>query len=369
MKLALVHDYLQVYGGAERVLEAMHEIWPKAPIYTAFVNWDGLGPHAERIKTWDIRTSWVEQNWFVKKFHSPLRFLTPWVWKYFDFSDYDVVISSSAWYMPRGIITNPKITTHISYLHTPPRYLYGYDTARNWNKYKVVRLYSYIVNHFLRLYDFNIAQSVNYFIANSKETQKRITKFYRHKSTVIYPPVKININTHLECVGDYYLVVSRLARAKHIDLAIEACQKLNKQLIIVGKGPDEEYLRSKVKTPSLVTFLGEIADKDLPSIYANAKALIFPAKDEEFGIVPVEAMGYGIPVVALRSGGVPETIIEGKTGVLFDELNLEIVVAAMKKLDKLNIRKEDCIKHANNFSKEIFQTKMKNFVSTKLLYT
>ena len=368
MKIALVHDYLQVYGGAERVLEAMHEIWPEAPIYTAFVNWKGLGPHADRIKKWDIKTSWVERNWFVKRFHSPLRFLTPWVWKYFDFTDYDVVISSSAWYMPRGIITNPKITTHICYLHTPPRYLYGYDTARNWNKYWPVKLYSLIVNHFLRLYDYNSAQSVDYFLANSKETQKRITKFYRRKSTVIYPPVKININTHLECVGDYYLVVSRLARAKHIDLAIEACQKLNKQLIIVGKGPDEEYLRSRISGTN-VTFVGEVDDNELPAIYANAKALIFPAKDEEFGIVPVEAMGYGIPVIAFRSGGVPETIIEGKTGILFDELNLEAVVNAMKKLDKLNIKKVDCTKRAYSFSKEIFQTKMQNFISTKLLYT
>lgn len=383
MKIALVHDYLQVYGGAERVLEAMHDIWPEAPVYTAFVNWKGLGPHAERIKKWDIRTSWVERNWFVKKFHSPLRFLTPWVWKYFDFSDFDVVITSSAWYMPRGIKTNPKTTKHICYLHTPPRYLYGYDAAKNWHKcfmvypYKIIKPYSLIVNYFLRLYDFKISQNVDYFIANSIETQRRITKFYRRNSKVIYPPVDIhsrNVKHIPEMYKDlpknYYLVVSRLARAKHIDLAIEACQKLNKKLVIVGKGQDEDYLKSKVQMShslpkeSLITFLGEVDDKELPLIYTNAKALIFPAKDEEFGIVPVEAMGYGIPIVALKSGGVPETVIEEKTGVFFDELTVESIISAIKKLEKLKIRQESCIKRAKNFSKQSFKDNLKQLIKT-----
>jgi len=371
MKIALVHDYLQVYGGAERVLESMHKIWPDAPIYTAFVDWKGLGPHADRIKTWDIRTSWVERNWFVKKLHSPLRFLTPWVWKYFDFSDYDAVISSSAWYMPRGIKTDPKRTTHICYLHTPPRYLYGYDTARNWNKYWPIKLYSLIVNHYLRLYDFNIAQNVNYFIANSIETQKRITKFYRRESTVIYPPVELKrsdlfIQKGQTLPDNYYLVVSRLARTKHIDLAIDACQKLNKPLVIVGKGPDKEFLQSKIREGSNITLLGEVADKELPTIYANAKTLIFPAKDEEFGIVPVEAMGYGIPVVAFRSGGVPETVIENKTGIIFDELTTNSVVKALRQLDKLKVQPQDCKARAREFSKEIFQTNLINFISSKI---
>ncbi|MCR4264179.1 MAG: glycosyltransferase, partial [Candidatus Roizmanbacteria bacterium] len=308
LKIALVHDFLKEYGGAERVVEALHDMWPDAPVYTSFVDYESLGPHADRIKKWHIVESPFGSSWLMRRFHSPLRFLAPWVWNSFDFSKFDVVISSSGWYISRGI-TVRKPTIHICYLHHPPRHLYGYQTAMDWQKYWPVRLYGTIVNHFLRMYDYDTAQSVDYFIANSEETKRRIQKFYRRDSTVIYPPVDIPKKTVFSGLKrqslpkNYYLVVSRLARAKHIDLVIKACQELDKSLVIVGKGREENYLRQIANgKSSTVTFLGEVRDEELPGIYQNAKALVFPSEDEEFGIVPVEAMGYGIPVIALRSG-------------------------------------------------------------------
>lgn len=380
MKIALVHDFLKEYGGAERVLEALHDIWPDAPVYTSFVDWKGLGPHAERLKSWKITQSWISRVPCVPSMISPLRFLAPFVWGSFDFSGFDVVISSSSWFMTKGISVQ-KPTVHICYLHTPPRYLYGYQTARDWQKYWPVRVYGMIVNHWLRLYDVESSQRVDYFIANSEETKRRITKFYRRDSVVIYPPVNVasadTVHYGVTLPAKYYLVVSRLARAKHIDIAIKACQKLNVPLIVVGKGADEIRLqqianslpRRPAGKSSIVRFEGEVPDEELPLLYQHAKALLFPAEDEEFGIVPVEAMGYGIPVVAYKSGGVVETVIDGKTGMFFDELTEESLIHAMKKCSNMKtITKEACVKRAKSFSLEVFEKKMRDVLERDIIH-
>lgn len=367
MKIALVHDFLKEYGGAERVLEALHEIYPRAPIYTAFVDPAGLGPHWERIKKWDVRESWVGRFSLLKKLHSPLRFLAPIIWESFNLDKYEIVISSSGWYICRGVITRPE-TLHICYLHHPPRHLYGYKTSFDWQRYLLIRIYGNLVNHFLRSYDFLAAQRVDFFIANSKETQARIAKFYRRDSKVIYPPVDLP-RVHLRAgKGDYFLCVSRLARAKNIDLAIEACSKLRLPLKIVGKGREEGKLKAQSKRLKAknIEFLGEVSDKELSRVYAGAQALIFPAEDEEFGITPVEAMAAGVPVIAYKSGGVRETVIEGKTGLFFDKLTVESLIQAIKNLSNLEIRKEDCINQAKKFSKERFKREIKNFVNQSL---
>jgi len=382
MRIAIVHDFLREYGGAERVLEVLHEIWPEAPIYTAFVDFSGLGPHAERIKKWDIRPSWVQKNFLVKKLHSPLRFLAPEVWESFDFREYDVVISSASWYITKGIITQPS-TLHVCYLHSVPRALYGYETKMDWKKHLFTRVYGSIVNTFLRQYDFLSSQRVDCFIANSEETGRRIKKFYRRDSTVIYPPVELLDQRSLtfrtgqakikvqkqeslqrKDENSYYLCVSRLGRAKRIDLAIKACNKLKIPFWIVGKGSEEKYLRSI--SGETIAFLGEISDNELSRIYSDSKALIFSAVDEDFGIVPVEAMSFGKPVIAYKSGGVQETVIDGKTGVFFEELKEECLIKAIKRLDTFNIKPEDCKKRALEFSKEKFKEKITRFIEQKI---
>lgn len=369
MKIALVHDYLREYGGAERVLETMHEIWPKAPLYTSFVDWKALGPHAYRFADWDIRASWVQQNPLVKKLHSPLRFLAPRIWESFDLGGYDVVVSSSGWFISRGVRTKPP-TVHICYIHHPPRNLYGYTTGSTLQKYWPVRAYAHVVNFFLRHYDYETAQRVDYFIANSKETARRVKKFYRKESTVIYPPVEVTRNTNVSRVPShvspeaYFLSVGRLTYSKRVDLAIEAANKLKQTLKVVGVGPEEEHLRS-IAGPT-VEFLGSVSDEELSTLYAGAKALIFCALDEDFGMVPVEAMAQGTPVIGLAQGGVLESVIDGQTGILFQKPEVKELTSAVARFG--NTRKNwasACQRQAEEFSKERFKNKLKTFVEER----
>lgn len=374
MKIAIVHDFLREYGGAERVVEAMHEIWPDAPVYTSFVDWKSLGIHAGRFKNWDIRPSWVQHNWLVRKFHSPLRFLAPDVWESFDLSGYDVVITSSGWFMCRGVNAGKRLAAgdkqhiplQICYIHHPPRNLYGYATGSDSQKYWPVRVYSTIINFFLRHYDFATAQKVDYFVANSKETARRVEKFYRRGSTVIYPPVEVSSSLliHRASKKEYFLSVGRLTYAKRLDVIIEACNVLKLPLKIVGKGKEEKYLRS-IAGPT-VEFVGSVSDEALDELYAGAKAFLFCALDEDFGIVPVEAMAHGAPVIALAQGGTLETVVDGKTGVLFDEPTAESLESALQKF--LKLKKDwtkDCVVQAKRFSKERFQKDLKALIEEK----
>lgn len=199
MKVALVHDYIKEYGGAERVLETLHEIYPDADVFTSVYLPEFLGPHRARFKDWKINTSWFQYVPFNYKLLSPFRLIAPWVFKGFDLSDYDVVIvSATGAYFPNMVTTknyppttNHQPPIHICYCHTPPRYLYGYATARDWKKHKLFAVLASVANHFLRMVDFHAAQNVDVYVANSEEVAARIKKFYRKDSTVIYPPVAV----------------------------------------------------------------------------------------------------------------------------------------------------------------------------------
>ena len=368
MKIALVHDYLREYGGAERVVETLHEMWPSAPLFTAFVDWEHLGDQGYRFKDWDIRTSWVQHNPIVKKFHSPLRFLAPKIWESFNLSSYDVVISSSGWFICRGV-TVKKPAVHMCYIHHPPRNLYGYATGSNLQKYWFVRVYATIINFFMRQYDYNTAQAVDFFIANSQETARRVKKFYRRESTVIYPPIEISKGVTLQqplqghpLKRAYYLSVGRLTYSKRVDLAIEAANKLKLPLKVVGTGPEEASLKAIAR--STVEFLGSVSDSELAELYTGARALIFCALDEDFGMVPVEAMVHGTPVVALGQGGVLETVIDGKTGILFHEPTVGSLVKAIRRLK--GDWGDRCREQAKKFSKVRFQKELAAFVEAHL---
>ena len=422
MKLAIVHDLLREYGGAERVVEAMHGIWPEAPVYTSFIDWKGLGPHSYRFKGWDIRPSWMQRNWFVKKFHSPLRFLAPDVWESFDLSAYDVVITSSGWFMCRGVamrkygsaevankdldpssvssslnqksgslrenesgqnfVRSPQSKLRnnahngplqICYIHHPPRNLYGYATGSELQKYWPVRVYAAIINFFLRHYDYATAQKVDYFVANSKETARRVQKFYRRDSTVIYPPVDINPKSKIlnpnqiqnsKLKKGYFLSVGRLTYSKQLDVIILACNALRLPLKIVGKGKEEARLK-ELAGPT-VDFVGSVTDEELDALYKGAKAFIFCALDEDFGIVPVEAMARGVPVIALAQGGVMETVVDSKTGLLFDEPTPESLQKVLSAF--LHIKRDwsvECRKQAQKFNADRFKKELKAFVEKK----
>ncbi len=365
MKTALVHDHIQEFGGAERVLVALKDIFPDADVYTAFYTPEGLGNHAKKFENWSITASWADKVPFLKKFYSPLRFILPWIWESFNFNNYDLVISSSGWFMSKGIITKPQ-TTHICYLHHPPRSFYYYETAIEWQKYPMFKIYGTLINHGLRIWDYLSSQRPDYFIANSKETQKRISKFYRRESEVIYPPVSVPRETvHNNNTKDYYLTISRLARAKHIDLLIKSANELKFHLKIVGTGRDETYLRS-LAGPT-VEFLGPLPDEELKGLYQNAKAFLFASVDEEFGIAVVEALGQGLPVIAFKSGGVPEIIENEKSGYLFDELSSNSLNESIRKFEDLTKEKYQEMKRSAHsralvFSEEEFKKTVLKFV-------
>jgi glycosyltransferase involved in cell wall biosynthesis len=273
---------------------------------------------------------------------------------------------------------------HICYIHHPPRNLYGYATGSDLQQYWVVRAYAAIINFFLRQYDFDSAQAVDYFVANSKETARRVEKFYRRNSVVVYPPIGIsNINPsadgqrskiqtknqRLKEPKNYFLSVGRLTYAKRVDLAIQACNALKLPLKIVGVGKEEKHLRAlALQGTSLhrgaVEFLGGVSDKELQKLYAGAKALIFSALDEDFGMVPVEAMAHGTPVIALAQGGVKETVVDGVTGVLFQEPTAESLEYAVKRF--MGMEKEwsqACRNQAKKFSKERFKKEFLKYVN------
>lgn len=368
MRVALVHDYLKEYGGAERVLEVLAEVFPQAPVYTAFCVSSASAGRAFANKK--IITSWA--NKFLPKAHlySTLRFLTPLIWESFDFSGFDLVISSASWFITKSIITKPE-TLHICYCHTPPRWLYGYKTPIEWKRFLPIRIYGEVVGHFLRQYDFLAAQRVDYFIANSQNTKERIAKFYRREATVIYPPVEvekiINATKNLQ-PQEYFLVVCRLAGTKGLDLAIEVAKELNINLKIVGEKVGlkwEEEAIDKVKSGN-IEFLGRVDDSQLWKLYGEAKALLALSQDEDFGITPVEAMAAGRPVIAFRGGGYVETVVDGVTGEFFDNYSVEALINVLKHFDSKNYNPEDCRKQAEKFDKERFKIEINKFINQKL---
>ncbi|MEO8581900.1 MAG: glycosyltransferase [Patescibacteria group bacterium] len=362
MKVALVHDYLYEYGGAERVIEALHELYPDAPLYTSFVDSERLGIHWQKFKDWDIRESWMTKIPFYKKIFSPLRLFALNFFEQFDFSEYDVVISSSNAYFAKGVITK-SWTPHICYCHTPPRSLYGYTTMTDWKKNPLTRLAGNWINSQIKELDYLAAQRVDQFIANSKEVQSRIKKFYGRDSVIIYPPVdvKATLKEAKQETNPYYLFVSRLAFSKHPQLAVEVCTRLSLPLKVVGQGKMLSKLK-QIAGPT-IEFCDDVDDDELHKLYQGAKALLYPVEDEDFGIVPVEAMGYGIPVIAHRSGGPKETIIDGKTGIFFDELTVKDLTAAIQKSDAKVWDKKVIHQHALIFRKERFQKQISDLVN------
>ncbi|MFA5532083.1 MAG: glycosyltransferase [Candidatus Shapirobacteria bacterium] len=369
LKIALVQDYLKEFGGAEAVFETLSDIFPNAPIYTSLYKPEFLGPHQSRLqKKWDHR---IHQSFFAfipfaHKLISPLRLLSPLAFKSFDFSKFDLIITSATGaYFPNSL--NKKSAKLICYCHTPPRYLYGLPTARNFTKNKIIRTIVAFTNHFLRLRDFRFSQNVDQYIANSKTTAARIQKFYRRDAIVINPPIDLPNKNSQDLISnnsksDYFLTGGRLARAKRFDIAIKACNQLGLKLKIFGRDFSGVSDELKQLAGPTIEFLGEVDNDTRSLLYQNAKAFIFSADQEDFGMVPVESMSYGCPVIAYKSGGVTETVIDGKTGVFFNNLTSKSCANAIKKFQKLKIKPSDCISRASEFSKEKFISKIKKLV-------
>jgi glycosyltransferase involved in cell wall biosynthesis len=375
MKIALVHDYLNEFGGAERVFKVLSEMYPKAPIYTAFYK-KGSTAYKE-FKDKDIRESWLAPIIKIDKLYSPLRFLTPLIWKSMDFSEYDLVLTSASWYITRGFKVS-KSTKVVCYCHTPPRWLYGYETSVGFKKWWSVRLYAAVVGHFIRLFDFKSAQApsnnvlsgrgVDKFIANSENVKRRIEKFYRRDSKVIYPPIEVKKikkqTSGIKNKEDYFLIVSRLVGAKGLEEAVKVFNGLKYKLKIVGEKHGFSDIEEKLKklAGGNVELLGRVNDKKLWELYAKAKGFIALARDEDFGMTVVEAQAAGTPVIAFNGGGFRESVIDDKTGILIDDTNKDTIKKAVEKMVKKKWNKKVLKENAERFSKERFVREMKKVV-------
>lgn len=360
MKIALVHDYLVQYGGAERVLEAFTELYPYAPIYTLIHD-----PEAMHGVFFDKRiyTSFLQKYRFVRKHHRLFPSLMPLAIEQFDFSKYDVVLSDSSSYA-KGVITRPE-TLHISYIHTPMRYAWD-DCQKYTEDFGFPRFVKKLVPFFMnaiRLWDRASAERVDRVIANSHFVAARIRKYYRKEVTVIHPPVEMSRFSIVSVQGDYYLMVGRLIAYKRHDIAIDAFNQLGLPLKIIGRGPELERLKS-LAGPT-IQFLGRVDEADLPKYYAECRGFVFP-QEEDFGIVAIEALASGRPLVAYRGGDIPEHVQEGKMGVFFEEQTSQAIVDAVQRFEGLSFDPEYIRSQVVRFDKEQFRVKMKHYIESEV---
>ncbi|MBW4692568.1 MAG: glycosyltransferase [Lyngbya sp. HA4199-MV5] len=353
MKVALVHDYLRKYGEAERVLRVLHQMYPDAPVYTAFVDRAHLGDAIALLDGWDIRTAPSQQLPAIARYYQAWRPVLPYCWEALDLSEYDLVLSSSGSYMSKSVLTRAE-TLHISYCHTPPRDLWDFSSNapdRPW--------YQHWAETHLRQYDFYAAQRVDRFVTNSEVAARRIRKLYRRSAAVIPPPVKIRGSG--EAGKDYYLYVGPLTQNQQVELAITACNQLDHPLWLVGSGRDRERLQHLAGLQT--RFLGDVPEDAMSQIYGQAKALIFPCQNADFGFAPVEAMGHGVPVIASALSGMREVILNDRTGLLFSQPTVESLSSAIVQFEGRRFSSQACIERAREFAEPVFISKLEWFIA------
>ncbi|MDA3815624.1 MAG: glycosyltransferase [Patescibacteria group bacterium] len=368
-KVALVHDFLTSYGGAESVLKELGEIHPNASVYTMLQEDDVLNKFGEKwFSKREIHTSFLQK--FPKFIKKRKKFLLPFMTvapETFNLRDFDLVISSSGAFS-KGIIVKPK-TIHICYMHSPMRY--AWDWHHNYleeNKLKgKMKLFTRFVLNYVRMWDRASAQRPDFLVANSSYTASRIKKYYGRESKVIYPPVKIDdIKPQKENKG-YFLVVARLSAYKRIDVIISAFQKLDLPLIIIGEGVERERLEDQIRKGknSQIKLLGWKEREDLAILYQNARAFVFAA-EEDFGIVATEAMAAGKPVLALNKGGLREIVKEGVSGLFFEEAMMELIADAVRRFinQEKDFNFETIRKEAEKFSTERFRREFQEYVNS-----
>ncbi len=365
MRLAIVADWLTTFGGAEHVLAALHELYPEAPFSTTVTRQESLGPLK---KATIIPDSFLQALYKWTKNHQILLPLMPYAIERINLDGYDVILSSSH-AVAKGIIP-PQNAIHICYCHTPMRYAWEMEDEY-LRDFRIPRMLQKTVRSMLkklRKWDLSTAQRVDYFIANSSETQRRIKKIYGRDAIVIPPPVDARFfekpiaKSQLPKAKSYFLAVGRFVPYKRFDLLIEACNRLALPLKIVGRGADEKRL--KALAGPTIEFLGFVPDEELPSLYAHARALLFP-QIEDAGIVPMEAQACGTPVIAYARGGILDVIADGCTGVLVAEQTVDAFMTALQSFDEKKYDRKAIREHAQQFHTDHFQRKMKEVIEAK----
>lgn len=362
MKVAIIHDWLVTYAGAEKVLEQIVYLFPEAEVYTLI---NHLSNEDTFLKNKEVKTSFIQNLPFSKKKYRAYLPVMPIAIEQFDLSSYDLIISSSH-AVAKGVITGPD-QLHICYCHSPIRY--AWDLQSQYLKesglesgFKSV-LTRYLL-HKIRNWDYRTANGVDYFISNSDYIARRIKKVYRRESKTIYPNVDISAFEVQYRKEDFYFTASRLVPYKKIDLIVKSFSKMpEKKLVVIGDGP--QFKKIKMIAPPNVTLLGYQDSTTLKSYMKRARAFIFAA-EEDFGIIPVEAQACGTPVIAYGKGGALETVIEGVTGVFFDEQSEISLISAIKRFEKIeNFNSADIRRNAERFSTLRFREEFKTFVDDK----
>lgn len=356
-KIALVCDWLTSRGGAERVIYALHKIFPQAPIYTSLYD-----ENLSEFEDAEIIVSYLQNIPFAIKNHRFFLPLMPQIFESFDFKEFDIVISSSH-SCAKGIIVKPD-TLHICYCHSPMRYLWDnhHSYIQEYEMSSFLKKFSSPFLHNIRIWDKLASARPDYYIANSKYIKDKIKKFYRRDSEVIHPPIETERFKITDAPKTYYLAVGRLTPYKKFSLLVDVFNELDEKLVIVGEGV--EYKKLKERAKKNIIFLRNVSEKELAGLYANAKALLFP-QAEDFGITPLESMASGRPVIAYKAGGSLETIKEGVSGIFFDEQTPISLEAALYKFEKMHdeFNPQKIRKHAEKFSMENFTEKMRDFIN------
>ena len=365
MKVAIVCDWLTNVGGAEKVLLEIHRLYPKAPIYTSKYSKRGINWFLDA----DVRTGWLNIfPAFMRRILGPLR--VKWFSK-LDLTEYDLVISVTG-AEAKAVSRLKPGAKHISYCHAPTQYYWQlYDTyVKNpgfgiFNP--VVRFFFKLLVKPLREKDFEAAQRVDEFVTISEYTKELIFKYYHREATVIHPPVEIDKFRYKNSeVGNYYIITSRQVNWKRIDLAVKACMKLKRELLVVGEGPEHRKLVKIASNCEFVKFLPLAGREELAKYLGNARGYIFPSM-EPFGIAPVEALSAGCPVVAFGSGGALDYIKDGKNGVLFGKQTIDSLAVAILEFEKKKFDRAKVSESAREFSVERFDKEMKEFVDEKVI--
>lgn len=358
MKVAIVHDWLVNYGGAERVVETFLEIYPNADIYTLVYDENKMGNIFKKEK---IKTTFIQKIPKATELYTKMLPLMPYAFEELDLRGYDVVISSSSC-CAKGVITSPG-TYHVAYIHSPMRYAWDlYHDYKNKSG-KLTKFFMSVFMKKLRIWDVTSSQRIDKIISNSNYIKRRIKKYWNLDATTIYPPVDLDrLEPNWENPEEFYVVFSRFVTYKRIDLAINACKKMNRKLVVIGDGEDREYLKSLGGDRTV--FTGRLSDEEVKNYLQRARAMIFSA-EEDFGIVPLESQACGRPVIAFGKGGALETIIDGETGVFFEKQEVESLVRALEKFETLKFDAKIIYKHAMKFSKERFKKEIREIVEKK----
>lgn len=362
-RVALVHDYLNQNGGAERVLEELHALWPDAPVYTSIYDRDRMPP---TYRDWDVRTTFMQRLPGILGNHQPYLPVYPVAFSRLDLRGYDLIVSSSSAFA-KNVYPAPG-ALHVCYCHSPMRFAWSYgDYARRERIGRAVGAALWPVLRAVRLWDRRGTGRVDHLIANSRVVAGRIARFYGREATVIHPPVRTDVAPGAGPPGDFYLILTRLVPYKRLDIVVEAFNRLGLPLKIAGVGRDRAALE-RLAGPN-VTFLGGVSDEEKARLYATCRATIFPAEDD-FGIAQVEAQAAGRPVLAYRAGGALETVVEGVTGLFFDEQTPAAVAGAVERLEARyaagGFDGAAIVAHARSFDAAVFRRAIRDFVETRL---